>query len=86
MSSRLGQLAREDQCIQGHVTLDAAAVQQGHHLGQVGAVEVGGADAGVVPLEAEIDGVGAVLDGGDQAGPIAGRSEQLGLDMRPSLV
>ena len=30
-------------------------------------------------LEAEIDGVGAVFDGGDQAGPIAGRRQQLGL-------
>ena len=31
-------------------------------------------------LEAEIDGVGAILDGGDQAGSIAGRRQQLGLD------
>jgi hypothetical protein len=32
-----------------------------------------------VPLQAEVDGVGAVLDGGHQAGPIAGRRQQLGL-------
>ena len=33
-------------------------------------------------LEAEIDGVGAILDGGDQAGSISGRRQQLGLGPR----
>ena len=63
----VGQLAGEDQRVERDVAPDAPAVEQGHHLGQVGAVEVGGPGPGVVPLEAEIDGVGAVLDGRDQA-------------------
>ena len=37
----VGQLAREDQGVERDVPLDARAVEQGHHLGQVGAVEVG---------------------------------------------
>jgi hypothetical protein len=36
-----------------------------------------------MPLETEIDGVCAIFDGSDQARPIAGRCEQLGLDTRP---
>jgi hypothetical protein len=38
-----------------------------------------GADPRVVALEAEVDGIGAILNGGDQAGSIAGGREKLGL-------
>ena len=82
MTLQVGQLAGKGQRVQGHVSFDTPAVQEGHHLGQVGPVEVVGPDSRVMALEAEIDGVGAVLDGGDQAGSIPGRRQQLGLDPR----
>ena len=47
--------------------------------GQVGGGEVLRAHAGVEALEAEVDGVGAVLDGGAGTFPVAGRRE----DFRP---
>ena len=72
----------KDQRVQGHVALHSAPMQQGHHLRKIGPIEVGGADARVMALETEIDGIGAVLDRGDQAGPISGRRQQLGLFAR----
>ena len=64
------QLRREDQRIQGHIAPDAPPMEQGHDFGQFVGLEVGGAGAGVVALESEIDGVGPVLDGRDQARPV----------------
>ncbi len=79
---QVGQLAGEDQGVEGDVSPDPPAVQQAHDLGEVGAVEVGGAGAGVVPLEAKVNGVRAVLDGCDQACPIPGRSQEFRLAPR----
>ena len=76
---QLGELARKHQRVQRHVAAHAAPMQQGHHFGQLRAFEVRSANPSVMPLEAEIDRVGAVLDRGDQARPVAGRREQLGL-------
>ncbi len=80
----LDQLAGKDQRVQGHVAPDTAAMEERHHFGQVGAVEVTGADARVESLQAEIDGVGAVLDRGDQASLVAGRCQEFGLGARGS--
>ena len=38
-----------------------------------------GPDPGVVPLEAEVDRIGPVLDGGEQARPIPRRRKEFGL-------
>ena len=55
-------------------------MEQAHDLRELGAVEVLGADPGIVTLKTEVNGIGPVLDRGDHAGPIARRCEQLGLD------
>ena len=81
VASRSAQLAGKGQRVEGRVPLHAAPVQKRHHLGQVGPVEVVGANPRVMALEAEVDGIGAILDGGDQAGSIAGRRQKLGLDV-----
>jgi len=74
-----GQFVREDQRIEGHVTLHAAAMQVGHELRQVGLFEVLGPDAGVEATDAEEHRVGAVLDRRADAVPFAGRGEDFGL-------
>ena len=75
----LGELVRKDQRVQRHVPTHATPMQQSHHFGQARALEVRGANPRIMALEAEVDRVGAVLDGGDQALAIAGRRQQLGL-------
>ena len=75
----LGELVREDQRIERHVALHAAAVQIGHELGQVGFFEVLGPDAGVEATDSEEHRVGAVLDRRADAVPFAGRGEDFGL-------
>src|SRR5262249_32380626 len=75
-----------DERVQGHIALDAPSMQHRHDLRQVGTVEVIRADPGVVTLEAEVDGVGAILDRGEQAGPIPRRGQQLGLGAWPRRV
>ena len=73
----VGQLAGKCQRVERHVTSHAATVQERHHLGQIGPVEVVGTNSRIVALKAEIDGVGTVLNGREQAGSIAGRCQQL---------
>ena len=46
-------------------------MEQVHHLGQFARVEIHRPGAGVVPLEAEVDRIGTVLDGRDETRPIA---------------
>ena len=53
-------------------------MQLGENLGQFLDGEIGGAGAGVVPLEAEVDRIRAVFDGRDEGGPVPGRGEELG--------
>ena len=73
------QLAGEDERVERDVALEAAAVQLGHELGQLGDVEVLRAGAGVeAGVEAEIDRVGAVFDRGADAVAIAGGGEEFG--------
>ena len=76
------ELVGEDECIHGHITFHTSSVQKCHDLGKFGTIEIARPDPRIVPLETEIDSIRAILDGGDQAGPIACRSEQLGFDMR----
>ena len=72
------QFRGEDERVQGDVAPDAATVEQGHGPGQVGDVEVMGAHPGIVAREAEVDGIGTIFHRGQQAGPIAGRCQELG--------
>ena len=73
---RLGHFIGEDQRIEGDITLDAAAVEELHQLGQIGFGEILGAHPGVETLQAEIDGIGAIFDRGLDALPIARRGQQ----------
>ena len=75
----LGHLAGKDQRVERHIAANAAPVQERHHLGQIGAIEVIGANAGVVTLKTEVNGIGAVFHGGRQALSITGRRQELGL-------
>ncbi len=78
MLFKVGQLAGKRQRIERGVSFHATPVQERHHLGQVGPVEIVGANPRVMALKAEVDGIGAVFDGGDQAVAITGRRQQLG--------
>ena len=72
----VGELVGEDEDVEGDVAADAALVEKLHERGEVGLREVFGAHAGVETLEAEVNGVGAILDGGAHALPVAGGGEQ----------
>ena len=56
--------------------------EEGEKLGEFLEGEVGGAGARVPLLDAEVDGVGAVLDGGADAVEVARWSEHLGSGAR----
>ena len=73
---RLGHFVFENQRVERHVALHAAAVEELHQLRQVGFGEVVRAHPGIELLQAEINGVRAVLDGGFGTFPVAGRREQ----------
>jgi hypothetical protein len=73
-----GEFVGEDERVEGHVALHAAPVEELHEPGQVGLGEVVRAHPGVEAVEAEVDGVRAVLDGGLGAFPVAGRREKFG--------
>ncbi|OQB92401.1 MAG: hypothetical protein BWX86_01839 [Verrucomicrobia bacterium ADurb.Bin122] len=73
----VGEFVGEDEGVEGDVAAHAALVEERHEPGQVGEREVVGAHAGVEALEAEVDGIGAVFDGGAHALPVAGGREQL---------
>ena len=70
------ELIREDQGIEGDISPNPVAVQVGQGFGECREGEVGRPMAGVEVIEAEIDGVGTVRDGGPQGFGIAGRSQQ----------
>ena len=72
-----GQLMVEDQRVEGDIALDAAAVQRAQRVGQFGQGEADLGAGGEV-LEAEVDGVGAGLDGGVQLRPVAGGAHDFG--------
>ena len=71
----LGHLAGKDQRVERHIAANAAPVQESHDLGQIGAIEVMSANAGVVTLKTEVNGIGAVFHGGRQALSITGRRQ-----------
>ena len=74
------ELVVEDEGVEGHKALHAAGVEGLHHLGELFGREVGGAGAGGEVGEAEVDGVGARLDGGAELGPAPDRGEEFGLE------
>lgn len=73
-----GELPGEDEGIESDVASDAAAMEEIHEGREVGEGEVAGADASVVLVEAEVDGVGAIFDGSASALPVAGWGQQFG--------
>ena len=78
MFSGIGQFVLEDQRVEGDITAHAAPVKKVHQFGQVGRSEVVRPHPGVEFFEAEINRIGAILDRGAGAIPVAGRREQLG--------
>ena len=73
----LGHLVGEHERVEGDVALDAAPMEELHQLRQVGLGEIPRAHPGVELSQAEVDRIGAVLDGSFRTFPIAGRGEQL---------
>jgi hypothetical protein len=74
----VGEFGGEDEGVEGDVTFDAVGVEEGHQAGEVFFGEVVGAEAGVEAGHAEVDGVGAVGDGGASAVPVTGGGEEFG--------
>lgn len=74
----VGEFGGEDEGVEGDVTFDAVRVEECHQAGQVFFGEVIGAQAGVEAGHAEINGVGAVGDGGTGAVPVTGGGEEFG--------
>ena len=73
-----GQFVGKHERIESDITFDAAPVQELHQIRQVGFGEIARAHPGVELLQAEINRIRAVFDGGARAFPIAGRREQFG--------
>src|SRR5689334_19007470 len=65
-------LVLEYKRVEGDVTLNAATVKEFHEAREIGFSKIVRPHAGVEFFETEIDGVGAILDGGFGALPIAG--------------
>ena len=76
----VSQLVGKDQRIERDVAAHPPTVQQRHDLGQIGPVEVHRPDAGIVPAETEVNGIGPILDRGQQARPIPRWREQFRLE------
>ena len=74
---RVSQFVLEDEGVERHVAPRAAAVEEGHQIWQVGRREVLGPHSRVELLQAEVDRIGAVLDGRARAFPVAGGCQQL---------
>ena len=70
-------LVGEHERVERHVAAHAAAVEKFHQRRQIGEGEILGAHPGIEALEAEIDRVGAILDGRVGALPVARGREQL---------
>ena len=73
----LGKLPGEDEGVECDVASNASAVEEVHHFVKTAAIEVCGAGAGVVSSETEIDGIGPIFDGRDEAGLITGGGQKL---------
>ena len=68
---RVRQLVGEDEGVERDITTHAAAVQKFHQRWQIGLREVFGPHPRVETLEPEINCIGAILDRGPRAFPIA---------------
>ena len=73
----VGQFVLEDQRVERDVALHAAPMQELHQLRQIGVGEIVRPHPGVELVQAEVNRIRAVLDGGLGAIPIAGGREQL---------
>ena len=75
----LGQFVAEDERVERHVSPNAARTEERHQFGQVGLAEIGSPSASVESaLQAEVNGVGPILDGGPRAVPVACRRHEFG--------
>ena len=73
------QLVCKNERVERGIALEPAAVQRLHQPRQIPGGEIGGPGAGVeADVEAEIDGVGPVLDGRADAVPIPGGGQKFG--------
>ena len=73
-----GQLAGEDERVEGHVALHASTMQEGYDVRQLVERKIVGAGPRIeAPLEAEVNGVRAILDGRADAIPVTRGREQL---------
>ena len=70
----IGELMGKDERIEGDISSDSPPVQQCHDIGQIVPFEVRRPDPRVVPLQPEINRVGPVLDGREQARPVSRRA------------
>ena len=68
----------EDEGVESEEAFDVVGVEVIHDPGKFFEREVGGAVAGVELIEAEVDGIGAVGDGGAHGIPVAGGREKFG--------
>ena len=75
---RVGELARLDEHVEREVDAHAARVRERARLLELVERELRAFVARVEPLGAEVDGVGAVGDGGADGVERAGRGEELG--------
>ena len=71
-------LVGEDQRVEGHITAYPAPMQKGQQVRKVSLGKVVGPHPSVELVQAEVDGVGAILHGGSDAIPVAGRGQELG--------
>ncbi len=74
---RPGEFVGEDEGVKGHVAAHTPAMEKRHQLRQIGGREIACAHARIEAIEPEVDRVGAVLDRGAGARPVAGGREQL---------
>ncbi len=74
----LGQFGLEHQGVERDISLDPAPMEKRHQPRQIGDGEIVGPHPGIEFVEAEINGIRAVFDGGFGARPIPGGREQFG--------
>ena len=72
-----GQLGIRHQGVYRHMDPHAPAVAEGHRLFQLVFPEIVRLAPGVEALGAQVDRIGAAVDGGDQLLPAAGRGQDL---------
>jgi len=68
----------EEEGVEGEETFNVVGVEVGDELREFCEGEIFGAETGVEMVEAEVDGIGTVGDGGAQGVPISGGGKEFG--------